>query len=109
VSKASHSIPPDLFPTSNTCESCVSFTDEGEVLPTDPKYNSAIENVLNLNADKLMRKRKPKIQPFANLDFSPEEAQKIIKKLETPDSEGKLDPYCGAVIGYIRTNYPLLP
>jgi uncharacterized protein (TIGR02646 family) len=29
LSKASHSIPIDLYPTSSTCESCLSFTDEG--------------------------------------------------------------------------------
>jgi len=102
ASKKNFEIPAALFPTNNTCESILMFTAEGEVISRDQAVEEAINTVLNLNCSKLVNYRKAVLEPLVEEDIQPEDAKKLVEYYQKMDSEGKLKPFCGVIIGYLR-------
>lgn len=102
ASKKSLEIPVNLFPTNNTCESILMFTATGEVISRDSTIGHAVNTILNLNCNKLRRLRKETLEPLLEDDIQPEDAKKLIEHYQKIDSEGKLKPFCGVIIGYLR-------
>jgi uncharacterized protein (TIGR02646 family) len=105
VSKGDISIPAKLFPTSPTCEDVVLYSSEGELTSTYPDVNEALKATLNMNCEKLASPRKGALTPYVNIELEPDDVSKLITHYKTPDPTGKLEPFCGAIIGYLRQNY----
>lgn len=102
ASKGSLEIPWELFPTNSSCESILMFTSTGEVISSDSTVEHAVNTILNLNCNKLIKLRKERLEPLLEDDIQPDEAKKLIEYYQKMDSDGKLKPFCGAIIGYLR-------
>ena len=88
------------------------FPGSGRIEANDPKLQSEIDNILNLNHSRLVKNRKAVIDSFTqllqnkkarNVDFS-----KYLATWEGRDG-GQLEPFCQVIVYYLRKKIAKMP
>lgn len=89
-----------VSPTDSKCESYFKYDDDGNIYGTTPEACNAII-ILNLNNEVQKNRRKAAIQAYINL---PQDTdwQEEIRFLSNRNRNGLFEPYCFAVVYYIK-------
>lgn len=104
-SKADSDLSFDIF--SDTWVHTVSYrTYDGEIHSSDPKIDKDLCLVLNLNHGRLKCNRREilagVIEMLTKRQFKARDIRRLLDGWERKDAEGRLRPYCGIVIWYLR-------
>ncbi len=113
--------PTMVSPLQTDCATYFVFTRDGQILPADDpnKRHAAEETIahLNLNHERLIRRREEVLDgTFAKFsenydelvgevgdeDFTEEQLQAIAEKCAQFDQDGRLEPFCTAILDLIR-------
>ncbi|MCO6492726.1 MAG: TIGR02646 family protein [Phaeodactylibacter sp.] len=100
--KNENELPAALFPTNLDCELQFRVSDEGLLVTSNPIIQKGIEETLNLNCAKLIVLRKSALAPFAETHIEPSEVDTMIAAYKVPDENGRLEPFCGIIINFLR-------
>lgn len=91
----------------------LSYTNDGSIKSSNPKYDQEINQVLNLNINMLKANRKAvKAQLIKSLGengWKKGNLEKILRSFSEKDPEGKKKEYCGVVISYLNDKLRRLP
>lgn len=93
----------DICPTDPDCESQFMYDDDGNIYGCSDKAKAAID-ILGLNNEVIKNRRKAAIDAFVGLELTADEWESEIERLSCRDKNGLFEPYCFAVIYYIK-NY----
>jgi uncharacterized protein (TIGR02646 family) len=97
-------------PAIHNVEGIIFYSISCEIKSTDSEFDNQINKVLNLNSHKLISGRKAALDGlrkgladrYPNSRPDKKQLLKEITRLETPDSNGKLKPYCQIGIFYLK-------
>lgn len=95
----------EVCPTDPNCESYFEYDEDGEIYGVNAKAKWAIE-ILGLDNEFLNNQRKAAIEPYRDLPDDTDWKSEI-EFLSTPNRDGQYEPYCFAVIYYIK-HYKLI-
>lgn len=104
---------PELLvsPLEKNCEQSFRYTELGEIRPnSDPNFKQAAETTiekLGLNIDKLRAMRQEAIADITKVldELNESDKQQLIAGFTTPNSEGKYDEFCMALVYILRQYY----
>lgn len=89
-----------VSPTDSKCESYFKYDDDGNIYGTTPEACNAI-TILNLNNEVQKNRRRAAIEAYINLPKDTD-WQKEIRFLSSRNRNGLFEPYCFAVVYYIK-------
>lgn len=91
----------DVCPTDPDCEEQFMYDDDGNIYGCSDKARTAIA-VLGLNNEVIKNRRKAAIDAYLGLGLTTDEWKSEIEHLSCRDKNGLFEPYCFAVIYYIK-------
>ncbi len=104
-SQESNNVTLPLF--KQTLQASISYgTRDGEIKCSNPSWEKEIKEILNLNHKMLKKSRSEAIEAIRRHvntgKWKPSQLGAILEEWENPDKNGRLKPYCGVVIWYLK-------
>lgn len=90
-----------LTPFDKHVENSFAYDEEGHIYGNSKEAVAAIE-ILNLDCSTIVNRRKAAIEPYKGLKMTTAELVAIIERLSSRNKDGYFEPYCFAVIYYIK-------
>lgn len=101
-----------INPLSKASIDLICYNEDGRIYSKDPYINEDLNKTLNLNCEASLLKtnRKMALRAVKNILIKKKQKgtwdkvflEKIKKRYETVNSEGKLEPYCGIILYYLN-------
>jgi len=99
-------------PSSDDVEAIIKYKPSGVISSTDPGFNAQMgtpsdPGVLNLNLGRLKNNRREALEAL-RMKLEKEgrwvksQISRKIDELQSPDADGKIEPYCGILIHYLK-------